>query len=62
VIRGICTTNNRLNNREFSISKQKSISIQGLEAPGLHRESKSDLLTEMFKKKLIRMDTKENKV
>jgi len=35
-----------LNDREFSIAKQKSNSIQELETPGLHRESKSDLLTE----------------
>ena len=40
--RGICTTNNR----EFSIAKRKSNSIQELETPGLHQESKSDLLTE----------------
>jgi len=37
-----------LNDREFSIVKQKSNSIQEVETPGLHRESKSDLLTEML--------------
>ena len=35
-----------LNNREFSIAKQKSHSIQEQETNGLHRESKCDLLTE----------------
>jgi len=35
-----------LNDREFSIATQKSNSIQELETPGLHPESKSDLLTE----------------
>jgi len=50
-----------LNDREFSIAKQKSNSFQELETPGLHRESKSDLLTEKFEFFLIRMDTKENK-
>jgi len=49
-----------LNDREFSIAKQKSNSIQELETPGLHRESKSDLLTKKFGFFLIRMDTKEN--
>jgi len=39
---------NVLNDREFSIAKQKSNSIQELETPGLHRELKSDLLTGKF--------------
>ena len=46
--RGIYTTNNRFKRSRISIAKQKSNSIQKLEAPGLHWESKSDLLTEMF--------------
>jgi len=49
-----------LNDREFSIAKQKLKSIQELETHGLHRESKSDLLTEDSEIFLIRMDTKEN--
>ena len=58
--RGICTTNNRFK-REYSIAKQKSNSIQELETPGLHRESKSDLLTAKSENIfLIRMDTTEN--
>jgi len=52
-----------LNDREFLIATQKSNSIQELETPCLpwHRESKSDLLTEMFDFLLIHMDTNENK-
>jgi len=61
VSRGICTTNNRFNDREFSIAKQKSKIIQEVETTGLHRETKSDLLTEMFEFFLIRMNTKDNK-
>jgi len=60
VTRGICTAHTVLNDREFSIAKQTSNSIQEQETPGLHRESKSDLLTENSEFFLIRMDTKEN--
>jgi len=49
-----------LNDREFLIAKQKSNSIQEQETPGLHQESKSDLLTENSDFFLIRMDTKDN--
>jgi len=49
-----------LNDREFSIAKQKSISIQEQETPGFHRESKSDLLTENSNFFLICMDTNGN--
>jgi len=59
VTRGISLQITVLNDREFWIARQKSNSIQELETPGLHRESKSDLLTEMFDFFLIRMSTKE---
>ena len=49
-----------LNDRKFSIAKQKSNSIQEQQTPGLHRESKFDLLTENSEFLLIRMDTKDN--
>ena len=48
------------NDREFSKAKHKSNSIQEQETPGLHRESKSDLLTENSDFFLIRMDTTQN--
>ena len=60
VTRGICTTNNRFKRSRIFDSKTKSNSIQELETPGLHRESKSDLLTENSNFFLIRIDTKEN--
>jgi len=47
------------NDREFSIAKQDSNSIQEQQTPGLHQESKSDLLTENSDFFLIRMDTKD---
>jgi len=43
-----------LNDREFWIAKQKSNSIQEQETPGLHQESKSDLLTKISDFFLIR--------
>jgi len=49
-----------LNDREFLIAKQKSNSIQEQETPGLHQESKSDLLTENSEFFWICMDSKEN--
>jgi len=62
VTRGIVLQITALYDREFSITKQKSNSIQEPKTHGLHHTSKSDLLTKMFELSLICMDTKEKEL